>query len=102
MPLPVALRWDFIQGLEGATAEAGAAPPGPRLHDPELDCSVLRIYTVRKGARATLKTERRAGHLASCEDHVREGKRLGCLPLGVSEKEALSLPHCPGREPTGA
>lgn len=21
MPLPVALRWDFIRGLEGATAE---------------------------------------------------------------------------------
>lgn len=102
MPLPVTLHWDFIPGLEGTTAKAKAAPPGPRLHDPELDFSLLRIYIVRKGARATPKTERQAEHPASCEARMRERKQHSCLPLRISEKEALSLPHCPVWEPTGA
>lgn len=92
VPLPITLHWDFIPGLEGTTAKAEAAPPWPPLHGPELDFSALRIYIVRKGARATLKTERQAEHPTSCEDHMREGKWLGCLPLGLVRRKPYPCP----------
>ena len=52
--------------------KAETAPPGPSLHEPELDFSILRIYIVRKGARTTLNTERPRDLPASWEDHIRE------------------------------
>lgn len=83
MPLPVTARGHY-SGSGWNDPKAETAPPGPSLQDPELDFSILKIYIVRKGARATAQTGPETGWLPGRTTleryHMRDKKQPAQLP----------------------
>lgn len=75
------------------------APPRPNLHQPELDTRFLRTHIGRKGAKASLDTERPQrlpgllggpGETATTSEKRRG--QLSCGAVGVNEKDAVTPP----------
>lgn len=67
--------------------KAETAPPRPNLHQPELDIRFLRTHIGRKGAKASLDTERPRGCLASWEGHVRDHIREETWPAQLRSRQ---------------